>query len=502
MNVFEDLVIELKEENLLEEIFFENPSANGNVQSSGADYSGEASIDGHSFGNGSFASPEAVRTGLSQQIASMELVELVLSAVENANGKQNQPYDVLAVKKAFHRYSQMASDPESEDAFDSETEILAAIESWQHDLALRDEKIGVPAFRGYVESANPPLGPQALFAMVRFYRSLPISAVTIGKFDFVVTRLFSKFVDGERREMICSQQDAVKYLTQRYTDWSVDNFRSLPADDAKIAVPVSTFADIAAEAESASNFADLGKSKLFERLAELKEKTGASMFVPRVIAAAVDSNLRVAAHVIDLLDRERERHGAGISSRLSEVDFGRLSDAVARTFNASSGDLVDGDALELRSSTDAVAEKIRVDSPAGGKSRRSKKSETGSRSTIFGVNRWLLLATILTVVVSLGVYVWADRFADEPAKTEAAKVIDLEKPELKRYLTTSKLSGAMLYAVVTPAFEEMAVDVQREYLKSLYQYGGQKGYSKVTLMNGRGRNIGYADAERLEIGAR
>jgi hypothetical protein len=502
MNVFEDLVVELKEENLLEEIFFENTSTNGNGHLSGSDFSDDVSVDGHSFANVSFASPEALRTRLSQQIASMELVELVLSAVENANGKQNQPYDVLAVKKAFHRYSQLANDPEHEDFFDAETEILAAIESWQHDLALRDEKIGVTSFRAYVESANPPLGPQALFAMVRFYRSLPVSGLTISKFDFVVTRLFSKFVDGERREMICSQQDAVKYLTQRYTDWSVDNFRSLPADDPAVAVPVSTFADLAAEAESANAFADLGKSKLFERLADLKAKIGASMFVPRVIAAAVDSNLRVAAQVIELLERERERHGAGISSRLSDVDFAKVSDAVGRTFSAGGNDVADSDEPGLHSSTDTVAEKIRVDSPARSKRSRSKSSNTGNRSAIFGVNRWLLMATILTVVVSLGVYVWADRFADEPIKTESVKVIDLEKPELKRYLTTSKLSGTMLYAVVTPAFEEMAVDVQREYLKSLYQFGSQKGYSKVTLMNGRGRNIGYADAERLEIGAR
>ena len=502
MNVFEDLVTELKEENLLEEIFLESPTANGNGHVSVADFSNDASIEGHSFTNRSFASPEAVHTRISQQIASMELAELVLSAVENANGKRTLPYDVLAVKKGFHRYSQMANDPENEDYFDAETEILAAIESWQHDLALRDEKIGVAAFRLYVESANPPLGPQALFAMVRFYRSLPVSAITIGKFDFVVTRLFSKFVDGDRREMICSQQDAVKYLTQRYTDWSVDNFRSLPADDPEVAVPVSTFADLAAEAESTMSFADLGKLKLFERLAELKATTRASMFVPRVIAAAVDSNLRVSTRVIELLERERDRHGAGITSRLSDIDFIQLSDAVARTFNAGSTDGGDGEESDPRSSTDTVGERIKIDAPQRSKSRRANKSDTASSSAIFGVNRWLLLATVLTVVVSLGVYVWADRFAEEPVKTEAVKAIDLEKPELKRYLTTSKLSGNMLYAVVTPAFEEMAVDVQREYLKSLYQYGGQKGYAKVTLLNGRGRNIGYADAERLEIGAR
>ena len=54
--------------------------------------------------------------------------------------------------------------------------------------------------------------------MLRFYRSLDISDAVSKKFDFVITRLFSKFVDGERREMLCSQAEIAKHLNQRYLD--------------------------------------------------------------------------------------------------------------------------------------------------------------------------------------------------------------------------------------------------------------------------------------------
>lgn len=503
MNVFEDLVTELKEENLLEEIFFDLPSANGNGQPYSAAFSSVASANGPSLDNGSGTTSEALQARLSQQIAAMELVELVLSAVANANGQRTLPYDVLSVKKSFHRYSRAVSDPETEDFFEAESDVLASIESWQHDLALRDEKIPTAAFRKYVESANPPLSPHALFALVRFYRSLPVSNITLGKFDFVVTRLFSKFVDGERRKMLCPQSEAVKYLTQRYSDWSVDNFRSIPADDPEIAVPVSRFGVLAAEAESAGSFAELVKSNFFQRLSELKSATGATMFVPKVIAAAVEANLHIATRMIELLGKERDRHGEGLGSRLASVDFSLISDAVARTFEVNnSNEINDPASADSGARAAGDVEKIKVGDPSRPNRRRSRANAGGKSSAIFGVNRWLLLATVLTVVVSLGVYVWADRFADEPAKPDTVRVIDLEKPELKRFVTATKLSGTMLYAVVTPAFEEMSVDVQRDYLKSLYQFGGQKGYARVTLMNSRGRNIGYADAERLEMGTR
>jgi hypothetical protein len=509
MNVFEDLVVELKEENLLEETFIDFTLANGNGHLSIPDAadgaSSQPSANGHAFSDAAATSSDSAnaRTRLAKQIASMELVELVLSAIANANGRQSLPYDVLSVKKSFHRYSQATADQGDEDRSDVEIEVLSSVEEWQHDLELRDKNISTAAFRKYVESANPPLGPQALFALVRFYRSIPDSRETIAKFDFVVTRLFSKFVDGERREILCPRTEIVKYLTQRYTEWSLDNFRSVPGDDPQITVPSSSFDALAAEAESTLNFGDMIKSGLFGRVAELKESNGRAMFVPRIMAAAVEANLRISSHVLNLLELERERHGSAMSSKFSDVDFSLVSDAVARTFDSIGAPPADETFEdEHQSRTAAEVERIKPDRPVRKLRSHSISRGDGRRSSIFGVNRWLLLATIVIVTVSIGIYIWADRVEDTPVRNDGVKVVDLEKPELKRFLKTSKISGTMLYAVITPAFEEMSVDVQREYLKSLYQFGPQKGYDRVTLINERGRNIAFADSGRLELTAR
>ena len=509
MNVFEDLVVELKEENLLEETFIDFTLANGNGHLSIPDAadgaSSQPSANGHAFSDAAATSSDSAnaRTRLAKQIASMELVELVLSAIANANGRQSLPYDVLSVKKSFHRYSQATADQGDEDRSDVEIEVLSSVEEWQHDLELRDKNISTAAFRKYVESANPPLGPQALFALVRFYRSIPDSRETIAKFDFVVTRLFSKFVDGERREILCPRTEIVKYLTQRYTEWSLDNFKSVPADDPQITVPSSSFDELASEAESTLNFGELIKSGFFNRVVELKESIARAMFVPRIMAATVESNLRISNHLINLLELERERHGSGMASKFADVDFSLVSDAVARTFD-SIGAPADDDSFEDEHEPRAVAEvdKIKQDRPIRKPRSNSARRSTSRPRSIFGVNRWLLLATVVIVTVSIGIYIWADRVEDNPVRNDGVKVVDLEKPELKRFVRTSKISGTMLYAVVTPAFEEMSVDVQRDYLKSLYQFGSQKGYDKVTLINERGRNIAFADAGRFEVTAR
>ena len=89
MNVFEDLVVELKEENLLEETFIDLPVAVKPDSHSG---------NGHSSTNGNvqFASPSTPGFGvvdpvinrerLSEQIAAIELVDLVLTAIASENG--------------------------------------------------------------------------------------------------------------------------------------------------------------------------------------------------------------------------------------------------------------------------------------------------------------------------------------------------------------------------------------------------------------------------------
>jgi len=319
MKVFEDLVVELKEENLLEETVIDRSgkkkNGNGvNHNKPGAPDGFQASAD-FEFGTSSFEddkgrnsagsfqlkpSPETIKRRLSEMMSALQFVEYVLTAVEaNFTGASNAPFDDLSTKKALHTFEQACTDPDSDDYFEAESVLMSRLESWETNLAERDRLIPVDAFRQFTETANPPLSPQTLFSLIRFYREIKFSETTGAKFDFLTTRLFSKFVDGEVRDLLCPRGEIVRHLNQRYSDWSGGQYKRTDSDDQNTALLVLSFDDFMTEAAGSSDLGEMLANKLFERIVEFKESVGEQFMIPDVSAAAVDCNISVANRVID-----------------------------------------------------------------------------------------------------------------------------------------------------------------------------------------------------------
>jgi len=118
---------------------------------------------------------------------------------------------------------------------------------------------------------------------------------------------------------------------------------------------------------------------------------------------------------------------------------------------------------------------------------------------MFGVNRWLLIATVLAVITSVGIYVWAQYFTADAPPSSAVKLAEIDNPEIKPFIKTAKISSSILSAVVTPGFEEMKQGEQRTMAQKLQLLGAQKGYDRVTIMNGQGKTIAYATKDRVEF---
>jgi hypothetical protein len=57
----------------------------------------------------------------------------------------------------------------------------------------------------------------------------------------------------------------------------------------------------------------------------------------------------------------------------------------------------------------------------------------------------------------------------------------------------------MLYVVTTPAYDALARDQQEDYLRKLQSAGMDKGYTKVSILNARGKNVAFASPERVQI---
>ena len=526
MNVFEDLVVELKEENLLEETVIDRSGGktNGSGNRSTAKkidlpdepkVSGQFDFDVSSFDNPDTAGelsnlnqrkldPDVVRRRLSDRMSALQSVEYVLTAIEaNFSSASNTPFDDLSIKKAFHVFEQACSEPDSNEYFESESILISQMDAWEETLKARDQVISVDALRQFAESANPPLSPQTLFALIRFYWGIEFSEATRAKFDAVSTRLFSKFVDGERRDLLCPRGEIARHFNQRYLDWSGGQYRKTDTDDPNIALQILSFDDFISEAMGVSKVGEMLANKFFERICEFKKGAGEIFMVPEVSAAVIECNIAVANKIIDLVSAEVERNNgsASIKASYAGLDKPVLSDAVARTLNIDTAAPLDASVNNERSSKPGEARaSFKPKERRSTSSKPVRRATRAPRSTVLGVNRWLLLATILTVVVSIGIYGWSwySGSNEDEVSSSTARTIDLEKPELKQYVKVSRVSGNMLYAIVTPEYEKLDVDGQHDYLQKILQAGSTKGYTKVSLINQKGRSVGYASADRIE----
>jgi hypothetical protein len=182
------------------------------------------------------------------------------------------------------------------------------------------------------------------------------------------------------------------------------------------------------------------------------------------------------------------------------IDNVVLFNAVARTLNISSTPaepLIKEEDEPKAAAAKSVSKSTERQAPTF----RSAEKSSKPFFNLLGVNRWLLLATILTVVASLGLYLWSDYSnGGESDSSTAVSTLDLEKPELKRYMKVARLSGNTLYAIVTTEYEGLSPDAKREYLSKVLQAGTTKGYNRVSFINAKGKDVGYASPERIETG--
>jgi hypothetical protein len=530
MNVFEDLVVELKEQNLLEETVIDRAEAekgsrdykaahiviedeplvydDGVTEFDISDLSVET--DESARAHPQFRAPiefENVRQQVAEQMAELQMVEHLFNAVEREFMRvPANSFDDLPVKKTFHRFEQASADPRSDEYFEAESALLLELEAWGHALSARDKEIPSACLRRYSETAMPPLSPQALFALARFYRGAEYSEEVRRKFEVVVTRLFSKFIDGDRRGLLCSREEIVKHLKKRYADWSAASSYPVMADDPDVMLLVLTLEDFIVEAEGASDFGELAAGDFFERICQFKQSTGEMFFAPHVAAAAVESNIRIARKLVDMIAAEREQSDdETILAKYIAVDDRLLSEAVGRTLalegllDNGQQAIVEAELPETEADKKSENEKITRDIKRKSRTKARRRSTDRQVGNFLGVNQWMLLATVLSLIFSVGVYVWAEYFAGDVVTTAGVRVIDLGDPDIKQYVKTSKISGDMLYAVMSPAFEKLARADQEMLLKKMRQMGGERGYTRVSLLNIRGRAIGYASEHRFDL---
>ena len=521
MNVFEDLIGELKDENLLEDTviqvrnggFHVADGANGKAEfASSADFAFAGNFDSVDLeandevldpDKPEFSAPvddrEFFRKRAMDEVSSLQMVEHVLAGVEREYMKMAPAaYDDLEIKKALHRFLQVSVDVKSEDHADAEYKLLQETQGWHTALSARDKNISVANIRQFCENSRPVLSAQALMALARFYRNSPFTEEVRGKFDFVMTRLFSRD-DGEQRRLLFGRYEMIGHIKTLYSNWSSISYHAAEDHQADIDLAVKRFDDLAKTFDGVESLDELLRADIFQVIRSYKEECSELFYVPDVAAAALDCNVQLGNKYVKLIQKERAKHGSPAVAEKYGFEYDQAAS------NATGKTLLLVELLRERTETEEEAvhgspafEQESFDLPAS-VAKASYDVREKKRSKFFGVNRWLVAVTILVAIVSGGVYLWADKFAGSESSVTVAKELSLEGTELKAHLKTIRVSHETAYGVTQPSWDTLGEAEQKEFAKKVYAFAQGKGFKKVNLLNYKGRTVAFISDDRLEL---
>lgn len=522
MNVFEDLIGELKDENLLEDTVIEvkkqkdgdriesDPEesetagfefVSNSDQVASNDFTVEdasATVDAPDISKQA-NDREFYRKRAMEEVSSLQMVEHVLAGIEREHMKMPAAsYDDLEVKKALHRFMRVSDDNATAEHAEAEYALLQETQRWHSALSARDKNVSVANVRRFCENSRPVLSSQALMALARFYRNSSFTEEVRGKFDFVMTRLFSRDAGLEKRKLLFQRLEMIGHVKTLYSNWSSITYHTTEENKSDIEFAVQRFDDLVKHFETAESFDDLLNADVFGNIRQYKESCGELFYVPDVVAAAIECNVRLGNKYVELIFKERAEKGASAL----ESKYGYMHDQAASA--ATNKTLLLAELLKQRpEEKDASAplkkefeqESFVLPTSSGViKDTRSEK-----RSGIFGVSKWLVFVTIFVAIMSGGVYLWADKYAGNDSSIKVASELDLSGTDLNAHLSTVRVSHETAYGVTKPSWDALNEYDQKEFLRKVFEFAKTKGVKKVNLLNYKGKTVAFASGDKFEL---
>jgi hypothetical protein len=545
MNVFEDLLTDLKEDHLLEDTVLDGHQEEAAFEPAAAHTAAEessnpaaASLAEHDITPAPVPQTEGVIVPHNEEVpppaqksakdgreffkkravaevSSLQMVEHVLTGVEREYMKiKPHAFDDLKAKLALNKFLKVADQEDASDEQKSaEFDLMQETEAWCTALAQRDTKIYVSSLRQYCESTKPSLSSQALLALCRFYRNLPYSEVTRAKYDFLLTRLFTRPIEDETRICLFKRDEALKHLENLYKDWSSVPLYAVDDDDSKVMLTALSFDDLAQESESASTFDQLIESDFFSRLRMFKESIAELFFAPQVAIAAVEGNVRIGNAYVKLIAAERRKMDANsIHAKYVSLDQESVSDATARTLQLV--DLLKAPSFEeviyepppVRDHLDEVADRNegqakrdRILDEEGEPEVKPSSFVARMMQNAFVVNKWLLTGSVILVAASIGIYIWANYFVEDTAPTAGVNTVSQDNPVVHEHLKTAKISNDILYGLLDQTWDVLPKEKRVDYVEKLLAEGPDLGYTQVNLTTKEGKQAAYGSKEKIEV---
>ena len=436
---------------------------------------------------------EYFRKRAMDEVTGLQMVDHVLSGVEREQMKLvPKPYDDLPVKLALHDFLQVAQETSSTEHAQAEFRLMQETENWCSALSHRDKHISIAHLRRHCETTRPPLSPQALIALARFYRNSPYTEPVRSKFELVVTRLFSREDENDGRELLLSREEMVQQLKELYADWSSIQLYSASEEDSEILVAVLKFEDFINEALHTESFEELITGDFFNRLRLFKQNCHENFFAPLVTVSSIEANVHIGNRYLELLNKEKEKFNAAtLEEKYGFLHDQAISDATGKTFQLA-------EMLHERGAKKDAAEIVEISVKEQDHKTRVR-AQKKPRSKLYAVNKWLLGATIMTILACVGLFVWAEYESQAVKPSPNVKKVNLENSEFKDFIQTARIDTDTFYGVTTGAWESLSREKKEEMIKKLLSIGTEKSFKKVHLVNTGGKAVGFSTAEKTEI---
>ncbi len=421
---------------------------------------------------------EAYLQRVVESVKSLQHVEHIISGVEREQMRERpNSYDPFSVKQALHKFFEAFDEAEAGEKTPAEVELLKETEAWHSALLERDKKVSVAHLRRFCETTKPRLSSQGLVSMARFYRNSPFSEEVRAKFDLIVTRLFSKEIKGDKREVVFERDELIKHVKELYADWASVPLYEEDEENSEIVLAAFKFQDYVAEANKVKDFDELIKKGFFKRLKSFKRKTEENFFAPLLIAAAVESNVAIGNRYVELISAERKK----VDTKSIGEKYGELHDSSVSEATSKSLELVE----LLDNKAEAVSEKVRAHSSIGGKLK------------------WIIAAVAGVLVLAFAAYMFGLFGGSEKKvldlQTQDGSTLNLENSSFKDYLTSASIHNETLIGTVKATWGKLPFKKKEEIVGKIQAAGKDRGYSKVELTNPAGKSVAFSSEGSINV---
>lgn len=435
---------------------------------------------------------------LEKEINSLQLVDYIFSCIEKARQIEvEEKFEPSRVKTVLKEISKALQSGNEAELSELEKKIEEEVESWCLSLSWRDKKIAPSDLRLHCENSKPPLSPQALLALIRFYVGVPFSEPVRAKLDVLVTRLFtSELWDGSRVLTLSAQEIKAK-LESFYREWA-----NVPLfSEQKIDVS-DEFIKFVEKAKRIDSLDELLGSGLHVDLLDFKKSLGEDFLEPSVLASAVNCNVSFGNRCVELILQEKARLGAEVVKSKYSSSMEVLSETVAKTIVVS--EIVD--AKEPVKAEIPVKMETLEQIESGARLRKESVSKSKEREGNFlnldlsfrVTNKWLIITLLLTIGLAVGLYVYVE-LGTSGVTRQNVEVFQIENTEFQGYLRAGRISNELLIGVVTDKWKSLNEGEKRMMLEKLLGTGKQKNFRKVFLLNNDGLTVAEASEKSIEI---